>query len=407
MSQSVKRGAITYEAESSFAENIGTTTTLRVPVIGTVDCSGFKHDKIDADRTTQRRQELTPWILGTQSGSFKTRLYLTGHGSSVQGATSASGTETLLGYVFGNVAVSSATGTTTTGGTAIAPATTAANGFNAGSICTIGVLGDGRGNGQPAVISSHAGNVANLLTAIDVAPNAADLFKSGTMIHCSESPTATTMTGLRFLLQTANLQYLAHGCLATAVAFSPMKTKTVPWIDITWAVAWWEYKANTFPSAVATETFMPAPIAAGSVFMNTVGTTTRVKYTVRDFTIGYKLGVELLEGPGGVSQYQTITGGVRTPDEISVDFTADADAATVSPVLPGLATGTNQQHILYGLGPTEQKSVAFYWPNVFTDEVGIQFMDGNINRIRYSGRAGTGTTNTTELTSSAQRMYFG
>lgn len=407
MSQSVKRGAITYEAEAAFGENVGTTATLRVPVIGSVDCSGLKHDKIDPDRVTQYRQQLTPWILGTMQGSFKTRLYLTGHGSSVQGATSASGTETLLGYVFGNAAVSSATGTTATGGTASAPTTAAASGFAAGSICTIGVLGDGRGNGQPAAISTHSASTLNLLTAIDGAPTNGDLVKSGTMIYGSESPTATTITGLRFLLQTANLQYLCHGCVATAVGFSPMKAKTVPWIDITWSVAWWEYKANTFPSAVATETFSPAAVAAGSVFMNTVGTATRVKYTVRDFTIDYKLGVELLEGPGGVNQYQTIVGAVRIPDEIKIQFVADADAATTSPVLPGLATGTNQQHILLGTSPTEQKAVAFYWPNVFTDEVGIQFMDGNINRIRYSGRAGTGTTNTTELTSSAQRMYFG
>jgi hypothetical protein len=407
MSQSPKRGAVTYEAETLFGENVGTTAALRLSVVGSVDCSGLKHNKIDSDRVTMRRNELTPWILGTHEGTFKTRLYLTGHGSSVQGATSASGHETLFGYIFGNAIVSSATGTTGTGGTATSITTAAANGFAAGSIAAVGVQGDGRGNGQPAVISSHSGSAATLLTAIDAACTGTDLVKSGTMVYGSESPTATTITGLRFLLQTSNLQYLCHGCVATNVSFSSLKTKQVAYIDVTWTVAWWEYKANTFPSAVATETFQPAPIAGGSLFMNTVGTATRVKYTIRDFTLDYKLGVELLEGPGGVSPYQTIVGAVRIPDEISLKFTADADAATVTPVLPALATGTNQQHILYGLNPTEQKSIAFYWPNVFTDDVAIQFMDGNVNRLRYSGRAGTGTTLTSELTMSAQRMYVG
>jgi len=407
MGQSIKRGAITYEIESAWGENIGTTATLRLPVVGTVNTSGLRHPKIDPDRTTQRRNELTPWILGTMEGTFTTRLYLTGHGSSVQGAVSATGTETLLGYVFGNSAVSSSAGTTASGGTATAFTTAAANGFVAGAIGVLGIANDGRGNGQPFVVASHAANSLTSLVTMDAAPSGTDLVRSGTMVYNSESPTATTIQSLRFLLQTANLQYLCHGCVATGVAFSPFKAKQVPYIDVTWAVSWWEYKTSTFPSATATETFMPAPIAGGSVFMNTVGTTTRVKYAARDFTVDYKLGVELLEGPGGVSPYQTITGAVRTPDEISVSFVGDADAATLTPVLPGLGTGTNQQHILYGFSPTEQKQVSFYWPNVHTNDVGTQMQDGNINRLKYAGRAGTGTTTTSELTMSAQRMYFG
>jgi hypothetical protein len=407
MSQSSKRGAITYEIESAWAEDIDTTATLRLAVLGSVDTSGLIQTKLDPERVTQRRNELTPWILGTMEGSFKTRLYLTGHGSSVQGAVSLNGHETLLGYVFGASLVSSSAGTTASGGSATAFTTAAASGFAAGSIGVLGIANDARGNGQPFVTSSHAGNTLTSLVTMDAAPSGTDLVRSGAMIHCNESPTTTSVQSLRFLLQTANLQYLCHGCFASAVAFSPWKAKERPWIEITWTVSWYEYKASTFPNTTATETFMPAPIAGGSVFMNTVGTATRVKYAVRDFQIDYTLGVEPLEGPGGVSPFQTIVGAVRTPDEIKVSFVGDADAATLTPVLPGLATGTNQQHILFGSTPTEQKTVAGYWPNVHTDSVATQMQDGGINRLRYTGRAGTGTTTTSELTMSAQRLYLG
>jgi hypothetical protein len=407
MGQSIRRGAITYEAEGTFGEDTDTTATLRLSVLGTVDASGLKHDKVDSDRVTQRRNETTPWILATMGGTFKTRIYLFGHGADTDGAVTANGHETLDGYVFGNVAVSSSSGTTGSGGSATSITTAAASGITAGSIVRVGALNDGRGGGQCAVVSAHAGNAATLLTAIGAACTGTDAVGSGTMIYNSEAPTTTTVTGLRFLLQTANMQYLAHGCVCTNVEYSDFNPKTIPWREYTWECAWWEYKASTFPNTTATETYQPAPIASGSLFMNTVGTATRVAYTYRSFKLNYKLGIELLHGPGGVNQYQTLRGAVRTPDEITLDFVTDADAATITPTIPDIATSTNQQHILLTLNPVETKCVAFYWPNVFTNSVPIQMQDGNINRFRYTGVAGTGTTTTTDLTCSAQRTYFG
>ena len=205
MSNPGQLGSITYEAESGFAPDVTTFTTLRLPIIAPVDASGLVHNKLDSNRVVQYRNDGTAWILGTMGGSFKTKFYLPGHGSTTSGATSITALETLLGLVFGNAAVSSANGTTLTGGTATAPTTTASGTFSAGSLCFVGSLGDTRGGGQGYAISTHVTTTLTLLTALIGAPTNGDVLYSATTIYPSESPTSTTVTSLRFLLQTANL----------------------------------------------------------------------------------------------------------------------------------------------------------------------------------------------------------
>lgn len=407
MSNPSVRGAICYESEATFGENVTTFATLRVPTAALVDPSGLQHEKLDSQRTVQRRQDGTQWILGTQKGTFKIKLWLTGHGSATSGATTAALTETLLGYVLGTSTVSAASGTTFTGGTASVPLTTASGTFAAGSLCRNGVLGDGRGNGQFAAISTHAATSLNLLTALDGAPTNGDILYSATNMYVTEDPVnSVAPTSCRFLLQTANLQYECHGCVPTNIAWGGLNPAQVPFVEITYSVAWWQYNTSAFPSAVATETFQPAAVATGSVFLNDVGTVTRAKRTARDFSINHKLGMELLPGPGGVGTYQAIVGARRTSDVITVQWTEDADTATTTPVLPGYGTGTTAKHLLYTLNPTAQKAVGFYFPNLCIMNVAVQMQSQNINRLRISAQAYTGTTTTTDLTASAMRMAW-
>lgn len=411
MSNPSVRGAIVYEAEASWAEDVTTFATLRVPALGAVDCSGLRHDKLAPDRIVQRRNDGTQWITANQGGTFKTRLYLTGHGSATSGATSASATETLLGKAIGNVLPSAAAGSTFTGaGTAAAPTTTASGTFGAGSLCRAGVAGDGRGNGQFYAISSHAATTLNLLNALGVAPNNNDVLYSAVMMYPSESPTSAPIASLRFLLQNANIQYECHGCFATGWTLSGLKTggNTVAVVEITWTVSWWRYNTTAFPTSVATDSFQPAANAQGSLFIADVGTATRASntYPCRDLMIDYKLGVIPLEGPGGVGPYQTIVGARRTQDEITWSFVVDADATTATPVLPGWATSSTPKHACVTLNPTAQKAVGFYAPNLCTDTVPIQFNDGGINRLKFTGKAYTGTDTTSDLSLSATRMAF-
>src|SRR5690606_38724361 len=133
--------------ESTFGEDVDTVATLRIPTIGPVDTSNLVHKKIDSEKTVQYRSDGNLWILGTMEGSFTTRFYLPGHGSTTAGSVTESALETLLGIIFGN-ADQIATGSTLTGGTANQPTTTDSGTLDAGDLTFIGALGDGDGGGQ-------------------------------------------------------------------------------------------------------------------------------------------------------------------------------------------------------------------------------------------------------------------
>jgi hypothetical protein len=95
---------------------------LRIPQVqGAVDASGLVHSRLELQRTVPYLNACPGYTLGTMGGTFKTKTYLTGHGSTTAGATTATAYETWLGLIFGNGAVSAAAGTTFTGGTATAP----------------------------------------------------------------------------------------------------------------------------------------------------------------------------------------------------------------------------------------------------------------------------------------------
>ncbi len=400
-------GSVTYETEATFGVDTTTFATLRLPIIAPVDASGLMHSKVDSSRVVQHRNDGTQWVLATQSGSFKTKLYLPGHGSSTSGATTIASLATFLGYVFGNAALSASAGTTLTGGTATVPTTTASGTFSAGSVAFVGSLGDARGGGQAAAIGTHITTSLTLLTAIGGTPTNGDVLYASDMIYPSEAPTATTVQSLRFLLQTANLMYECHGCYPTAVSISGLNPGELPSIEITWAVAWWRYSTATFPSIVATTTDNPSAVAAGSLFINDNGTATRAVRTYRNFQIDYTLGIETLKGPGGVNAYQDIVGCRRTPDSIKVSWMEDADAATTSPVLPGYGTASTFKHILLTTATTAGARIAMYMPRVAVTNVGTQKVDANLNRISCEGQAYTGGTTTSDLTLSAWRLALG
>ena len=403
MSNAEKLQNVCYAKESAFGETGSTVSTLRLPAVGKVDTSGLKHDKIDPDRLKQYLQgDPGQWILGTQGGTFKTKLWLCGHGSATSGSTTIGLVEQLLGDALGGVTLTGASGTTSSGGTVSALTTAASATLAAGGLTPIGAANDGRGNGQMVAISSHVTTTLNLLTAIDAQTSGTDVVGSAVNIYPYES--TYTVNSFRFLIGSANLQYLCHGCVATDFSFGGLNTGEVPYVEITWQVSWWEYSTATFPSAVTTETFTPTPCAAGSFFVNDVGTATRSKRTMRGFTLDYKHGVELLPGPGGNSAYQMYIGARRTPSTITVSWVEDADAATTTPVLPGYGTGTTSKHALYTLNSVAGKRVALYFPNLCINNVAIQYADSNINRLKVSAQAYVGSDTTSELSKSAMRL---
>lgn len=405
MSNPASLSEINWEVESAFGEDVDTVATHKLSLCAPVDTSELVQKMIDPQRTVQYRGDVGDWIRATYDAKFKTKSYLTGHGSVTTGAVTATSYETLLGYVFGN-AVTSATGSTLTGGTANAPTTTDSGTLDAGDLCFIGALGDTDGEGQCYAISTHVTTTLTLLTNLRGAPQNGAVRYGGTTIYPNSAPTSTSVSTVRMHLATANLQYLCHGCHPVAIAITGLNPGELPTIEITWQAAWYEYKASTFPSTVTGDTFNPAANAAGSLFVNDVGTATSANRTYRSFTIEYNPGIISLRGPGGVNAYQDIVGAVRGNDSCKVTWTEDADAATTTPVLPGYGTAGTRKHALLTLSTADGSRVAFYWPSLRVMNIAAQKADGDLNRLTIECMAGVGPTTTSALTLSKMRMHF-
>jgi hypothetical protein len=408
MSNPAQLGAVEYEAESAFGEATATFATHRIPILGPPDLSGLKHPNITPENVQQYLQGGSAPIVGVMDGStFKTRMYLAGHGSSTSGATSVDPIETFLGLVLGNVPVVSASaGTTLTGGTITVPTTTASGTFLAGSLAPIGALGDGDGEGQMYAIASHSAQDLTLLTDMPGAPANGAVLYSAVNLYLPEDPTDAGVTSVRFRVMTGNLRYLLHGCYPTAFTLSGLSTGQVPICEITWGVARWTLSTGgTFPSTVTSNAYTPASNAAGSMFIQDVGTSTRATQTFRDLQIAVTLGHVPLMGPGGVGAYQGVVGCVRQPTKIEITWTGDADTVTTSPGLNTIFDSTTGKHILISLSTFNGKRVGLYFPKVFfRNDRPVQFNDGGVNRLRVTGEAHTGPTNTSNLTLSAMRI---
>lgn len=406
MSRNSQLGAVLYNTESSWGED-STTFGTRLSVLDSVDVTGLTQSKIEPGRVFQHRNEGFQKISGPMGGTFKTKLWLV-HGSATTGATSLNALETLLGYVFGAAAVSAASGTTLTGGTATVPTTTASGTFSAGALCRVGADADTRGNGQWYAISTHTTTTLTLLNALNGSPTNGDVLYSAATISTLERPsTDGLMTGLRFLIQTSNLRFECHGCWASAVSFGGLNAGEAPFIDVTWSCSWWRYEASsTFPVSTAMETFVPQVAARGSLHVSAVGTATRsLRSTVRSVSLDYTLGRAPQMGVNGVNQYQTVTGCIRTADDITFNWEEDAETASASPALANIWDGSTAYQVMYTHNNTATGSLGIYLPVCWpANDRPTQMAGDGVNRVKLSLKAHTTTTTTGDLTLSAFRM---
>lgn len=411
MSRASTLQAIEWSPESSWAES-SSSFSYRLLANGAVDLSGLTHPRTPIGRTVQYRNDYGGTFLGPQGGSFSITLPLTGHGSSTSGSiTVPTDLARFLSYVIGNTAASSSAGTTISDNlsTATALNTTAASGFSAGSIFWCGALGDGEAEGQAGVVSSHSGSVLTSLVALPAAPVSGAVVATGEMIYPTETPTSdASMTGLRMRFLSANLGFDVFGAFAQSLTWSfPFGGQ--PTVTVQMGVSRWADIATALPSAVSPQTYSPAPVSAGSFFINSRGTATRVTKNVRSVTLTHTLGVVPVQAPGGVGQYQTIVGAHRTPDEVILEYVVDAGDASTTPTETVAFDADTDQHVLFNLnGAAAGKRVALYLPNAcHIDERPTQMdMDG-LNRVRKRLRAKVGPTTTNDLTLSAYRICLG
>jgi hypothetical protein len=398
MSNASVLGAIEYEAESAWAEDVTTFATHQLPIIGEVDASGLTWEKENPGRAQNYRGGGEQWIKKIMGGSFKTRMYMV-RGVTMVGSPSLSAMGALWGIAVGNHALSLTTSQTCTGGTAAAPTTSGATGISAGGLVRIGALGDGDGNGQFYVNGSHAGSAATLIGAMDGAPLNGAVIYPVEQIYASSGATSTDITGTRFRFLSGNLGYEAHGCYATAIEYPTVNTGEIPIVDITWGVSWWRHTATTLPSAVTSSRYNPGPIAAGSFNAVAVATTTRTKHEIRGLSVSHTLAVTPQMGPGGVNAYQGIVGAKRGGhDVVSLTWTVNADAATATPAWHALATAETSLHVECTLSVNDGTAVGFKCPKVCITNVPTQRNDGGINRLVIEAQAYTGDTTTNDLT---------
>lgn len=394
-------GNVMYKTESAWGENdTSMGSAVRLPIITPVDLSGLTHEMLDPQRTVQYLDDGTKGIPGPMGGSFSFGVWLTGHGSATSGATSTTALGDLLGWAMGAVAASSAAGTTESGSasTTTSIATTAANGFSAGSMLRIGAKGDGRADGQWNVATSHAANALAVKFAMPAAPTNGDVVHSAETVSTLGLPTSGP-TAKRFRLQTANLQFTTHGNAPTSLKFSGLSPGEVPRADLGVTCSWFQPVAATFPDTTSNDTFTPSPIAAGSFCFGTRGATTRTTYSIRACELDFNLGMEMLPAVDTVSPYQKFGGARRKPSTCIATLTVDSPAASTTPTIYDLWLTNAEMHALFSWSTAAGQALGGYFSRCcFTGNRPIQTMVDGLNRTTFQIRAYTDLITTTDLT---------
>jgi len=395
-------GALLYADEASWAE-VSTTYDERLPIIGGVNAilQAAQHPKEPAQITEQynnagRRDALMPKII-----EFDIPLYLTGHGTScASGAIAATALGTFLARCMGQVNAGQTSGTVNAGTSAVQFSLTTAVGV-AGALFRLGLKGDGEGEGEWYVWNNPA--TATILNAAAGTPvNGAVVYGAET-VHVNE--TLTTVTSMRFNVLTANQRLAIFGCYCKGMTFSGFGVGELPQVVCHMVGSFFdEEPASTWPTAVAVESFVPAPCTAGNLFVQTVGTATRTMRQVRDLKL--TLDFETFPQPGynTARQYQTIIGCVRGRVTPKIAWTEDAEAAGTQ-TLVDMYESSNLKHIMASLSTADSQSVAFYLANAKMIGPRPNQQDiGGTNQVTAAFQGMAGPTATTELTHSAFRM---
>ena len=398
--------ALRWNTESSFGE-VSSSFSNRLHVVGlNVDLT---QEMQDVGRAEQYQNAESLPVRGIQGGRISFQLPAHGLGSTAAGAVSLNELATFLGHVIGNSDASSNGGVADGTGTATAFGVDGGSeAFAAGSLCRVGDLNDGLGNGQFGAVSGLSAGTLTLLTALDGIPADGDVVYAPLLVYPFETPTTSTVQSLRFEVISANQCYEAYGCYPMSLSLSGAATGGLPMWSLEFGVSAWAPVSSTFPTATSTESYSPVPTAAGSWFENTVGTATRVKRTVRDVEFNFDLQVVPQMGPGAPRDHQAIIGAVRGKTQVSYSFVTDSEAAGTDTYGDIWNTAENSQvkkHHLYTLSTADGYSVGIYIPNaMMVGNRPTQFVrDGRWHK-RMSFRGTTGATTTNDLTASNFRI---
>lgn len=391
-----------YATEASWA--VATDTWgVRLQMVGQPTIS-LTQERVAEPITQQYREEGKAGVLSVREGEFSIPLALTGHGGTTAGSLTATELATLLGNFFGGIDTDDI-GDTVSVGTSATAFTAVPGGFNDGALIRVGSLSDGRCEGQWAAVNDGSA-ATTLLTALPSAPNVADVTYAAQNIWPAEAGTSTTLTSTRWLIATANNQYKLRGCYPKSVTIAGTGAGEQPLITLTYGVSWWDFASETFPVTTATDAKAGTICTNGSMFINDVGTTTRVTHSYRSWGLTINMETIPLDGPDAVNTYQKIVGASRSRCNAELTTMFDAEAAGTTTFADIFDAGT-LQHILVGLSVADGKALAFYFPNCEMTTRPTQEASDGLNRVSCTWRALTGTTTTTERTMASWRMAMG
>jgi hypothetical protein len=396
-------------ADADWAEvSTDMTGAVRLPHTDLVSFDGLDQTMIEPGRVIQYLNEITPGIPGPQGGSFQFSVYACGHGSTTSGATAATALGNLLGWFLGGNGVTAANGTTAGNGSTTTNIVTAASGtFAAGGLIRVGAHGDGRSGGHWNQVDSHT--LTDLLCefALPVAPNNGDVVYSAENAYLVESTCAVVPK--RFLIKTADTQWVGHGCFPMAIQITGTNPGEVPKWTFTVGVSKFEPVSTTFPDTTSVDTHLPAPVGAGAVLFQNYGTTTRnALATLRACSVDIQLGITPIPGMGNYPD-QKWCGAKRQPTTVTATLTVDAEGPSATPTYyTDWATNAWKQ-LLIGFSNGIGTSLAVCLPRcVYTGKRPTQQAVDDLNRVTFMVRGGTDTLETgSELARSALKIGLG
>lgn len=378
-------GVFSWSAESAFADaDVDTTSTHHILRDDAIDVSGLSRPLIDRGGVYMYMNDGEPNIPGPYGlGTFVTTFDLMGHGGTAAGDLTQTNLHALLAQVFGGADATDFGGTES--GTGSDADTLKPNGgsesFTPYGLLRVGSLGDGDGDGQCYAVSSVTGTpntTVELLTEMNGAPLASAVIYA--MQHVwpvtDSDNSIITSSGaafnntIRVLLQTANTSWLCKGCAPQSVAISGLSAGEIPQVQITWQAAYWEPSAAAFNQARTLTEYYPAPVAAGSLFYQDVGTTTRNTDSPRNVSFDPGIAVQPVMGSGGENANQQVTGYRRVPARSSISFDLEAPAVTATPEwwdyhsadpnVVASGTAPDLKHVLYTLNPFDGRAIGIY-----------------------------------------------
>lgn len=401
---------VTFASTASDPSTITTWGDYRLPAEDIV--LNFSQERIP-DVAVQARQNVRGLShIGLRTATLEFTTNWPGHNTDPgTGSLTERWPVTLLGYALGGKRTAGAGSTisgTASGVQSVSLASAA--GFSAGDVCAIGTKGDGRGDGQVLAIAtvSATDGTLSLLTDAPAAPTTAgDTVSRLALVFWDETATLKTV---RFRAEHAGTgeQFLAHGCQLSGIKITWPMDGGLPKARWTYQCAYWNRQAFTFPPSSTMESAFATPPAAGSLYLQDSGTTTRVTKTPASVELDFDLGLEPTIGPGGVATFQNITGWVRTrfSPRIALQIPFETARETAWDVANQSYT---YEHMLWCSNATGGRRTGFYAPRLFYEGTrpSVPVAVNEQTYINVMFRATEGATTTTELTRSALRLFAG